>query len=103
MKALVAINPKSGGGKGAVVGAKVRNLLADSTHRISFVEAHSRESSLHDVRHALKGEKFEVLIAVGGDVSSTTSSHFCWSSKCLCSSSLPEREMTSHDHLEHLE
>jgi len=67
VKALVAINPKSGGGKGAVVGAKVRNLLADSTHRISFVEAHSRESSLHDVRHALKGEKFEVLIAVGGD------------------------------------
>ena len=67
MKALVAINPKSGGGKGAVIGTKVRRQFADSMHEITFVEEDSREGSLHAVHHALKNDDFELLIAVGGD------------------------------------
>ena len=67
MKALVAINPKSGGGKGSVVGAKVRRYFAESTDQITFVEESSRESTLDAVHHALKENAFDHLIAVGGD------------------------------------
>ncbi len=67
MKALVAINPKSGNGKGAQFGARLRRHFANSADEITFVEARSREESLLEIENALDHQHFELLISVGGD------------------------------------
>ena len=67
MKALVVINPRAGGGKGATIGAKVRSHLDRSGDAISYIEAPSLHESLEQVTAACATAKFDLLICVGGD------------------------------------
>ena len=67
MKPLVVINPTSGGGKGAIVGSRVRVHFAGSTHEVTYVEGASRVESLAEVSHLLETLQFDLMISVGGD------------------------------------
>lgn len=67
MKALVVINPSSGGGKGAVLGSRVRQHFAGSQHEIAYIESSTRNDSLAELENALAASHFELLISVGGD------------------------------------
>ena len=67
MKALAVINPKSGGGKGAAMGAKVRKHLSKAEHEIRYVEAPSLAVALTEVDELATSESFDLLICVGGD------------------------------------
>jgi len=67
VKALAVINPKSGGGKGATIGAKVRAHFSGSEHQIQYVEAPSLQDSLSQVDILSGAGDFELLICVGGD------------------------------------
>jgi len=67
VKALVVINPRAGGGKGSVMGAKVRAHFADREDSITYVEAQSLAESLSEITQACATSHFEVLICIGGD------------------------------------
>jgi len=67
VKALVVINPTSGGGKGAIVGSRVREHFAQSAHEIIYVEEASRAQSLIEVSRLSQTSPFDLLISVGGD------------------------------------
>ena len=67
MKALIAINPKSGGGKGASVGAKVRSFFSKSSLEYTIVEGTSRDDSLTQIDALCQTGGFDLLICVGGD------------------------------------
>lgn len=67
MKALVVINPKSGGGKGLTIGGKVRRHFAKSSDEITFVEGASKDESLLQVDALCTQIAFDCLICVGGD------------------------------------
>ena len=67
MKALAVINPKSGGGKGASIGGRVRAHFAKEKHEIHFIEAPSLEESLSQMDALCAIHDFEYLICVGGD------------------------------------
>ena len=67
MNALVVINPEAGGGKGAVIGERVRNYFADKTDKVCFVEAPSLAQSLEQTQLWCSTNEPELLICVGGD------------------------------------
>lgn len=67
MKALVVINPKSGGGRGAIVGRRVREHFTRSVHEVTYVEGTSRDESLAEVSNQSKTSQFDLIICVGGD------------------------------------
>ena len=67
MKAIVVINPSSGGGKGAIVGGRVRQHFVGSLHEISYVEEASLATTLAILKNALTSTQFDLLICVGGD------------------------------------
>jgi diacylglycerol kinase (ATP) len=67
VKTLVVINPHSGGGKGLVVGAKVRANYAGLGESITYIQASSLKESLAQVQSACANSKFDLLISVGGD------------------------------------
>ena len=67
MNALVVINPRSGGGKGAVIGAQVREHFGTSSDQVTYIEAPSLAESLLQVEHAATSAHFDCLICVGGD------------------------------------
>ena len=67
MKALIAINPKSGGGKGASSGAKVRAFYSKNPEDLTFVEGNSKHESLAQIDALCQVSKFDLLICVGGD------------------------------------
>jgi diacylglycerol kinase (ATP) len=67
VKALVVINPKSGGGKGAIVGGKVRKHFVESKEQVTFIEAASLAETLLQVQQASSSQNFDCLICVGGD------------------------------------
>ena len=67
MKVLVAINPKSGGGKGASTGAKVRAFCAKSDLDATFVEGNSKHETLAQIEALCQVSTFDLLICIGGD------------------------------------
>ncbi len=67
MKLLVVINPRSGGGKGLLIGRKVRSHLEGSKDSVSYIEAPSLQESLSQVTKACQSNTFDLLICVGGD------------------------------------
>ena len=67
MNALVVINPEAGGGKGAVIGERVREYFAGQADGVFFVEAPSLAQSLVQTELACGSRDFDVLISVGGD------------------------------------
>lgn len=67
MKSLVVINPASGGGKGASIGAKVRNVLTSRAQDFEVVQAPSLEESLKEIENLCAHNRFDHLICVGGD------------------------------------
>ena len=67
MKALIAINPKSGGGKGASSGAKVRAFYSKNSEDVTIVEGNSKHESLAQIEALCQVSKFDLLICVGGD------------------------------------
>ena len=67
MKALIAINPKSGGGKGASAGAKVRSFYSKSDVEATFVEGNSKEETLAQLEALCQVSNFDLFICVGGD------------------------------------
>ncbi len=67
MLILVAINPRSGGGKGKVNGGKVRAHLQGSHHEVVYVEESSLISTLKEIEKHTSNRDFQVLVCVGGD------------------------------------
>ncbi len=67
VRVLVAINPSSGGGKGKVVGEKVRRYLTQTLHSVSVVQESSRLKTLERLNFELNDTHFDVLVCVGGD------------------------------------
>ena len=67
MKALIAINPKSGGGKGASSGAKVRSFYSKGHADVTYVEGNSKHESLAQIDALCQVSKFDLFICVGGD------------------------------------
>jgi len=67
VKSLVVINPASGGGKGASIGAKVRNVLTSRAQDFEVVQASSLEQSLKEIENLCAHNRFDHLICVGGD------------------------------------
>jgi len=67
VKSLVVINPASGGGKGASIGAKVRNVLTSRAQDFEVVQAPSLEESLKEIENLCAHNRFDHLICVGGD------------------------------------
>lgn len=67
MNALVVINPQAGGGKGAVIGERVREYFAGQADSVFFVEAPSLAESLVQTRLWCSVNDPDLLISVGGD------------------------------------
>ena len=67
MNALVVINPQAGGGKGMVIGERVRKYLEGESHELLFVQAPSVMESLGQTRLSCASRDFELVISVGGD------------------------------------
>ena len=67
MKALIAINPKSGGGKGASSGAKVRSFYSKGHADVTYVEGNSKHESLAQINALCQVSTFDLFICVGGD------------------------------------
>lgn len=67
MKALVVINPISGGGKGKIVGNRVRQHFAGTEQEITYIESPSLADSLEEIEKAASASSFDAMICVGGD------------------------------------
>jgi len=64
---LIVINPTSGGGKGSRVGQEVLSACAKSDLAVTVVQENSAEAALSLVNRFLTADRFDLLIAVGGD------------------------------------
>ena len=67
MRAIVVINPVSGGGKGLSTGTKIRNYFQDLENEITYVQGSSLTDSLNQIDSACSKSTFDLLICVGGD------------------------------------
>ena len=67
MKLLIVINPLSGGGKGSKVGQEVLSACKKFDLVATVVQENSAEASLSFVTTYLTTDRFDILIAVGGD------------------------------------
>ena len=67
MKALVVINPRSGGGKGLTSGEKIRSYFQGRADELTYIQASSLKESLLEIDATCSHTSFDLLICVGGD------------------------------------
>ena len=67
MRAIVVINPVAGGGKGLIMGAKVRSYFQGHDKEITYIQGNSLTDSLNQIDSACSSSNFDLLICVGGD------------------------------------
>jgi diacylglycerol kinase (ATP) len=64
---LVAINPSSGQGKGAIFGQRVTNYLSSKAIKYQVLSADNAQTLRVELEHTLDSGKYEGILSIGGD------------------------------------